>query len=67
MDKDGNGVDLERIYQNQTHAQIHQPHFAPPVKVSMGMVVAPNPNPADIQISMDIHVFRHYVREHKIF
>jgi hypothetical protein len=36
------------------------------MKLSMGMVVAPNPNPPDIQISMDIHVFTHYVHEHNI-
>jgi hypothetical protein len=32
----------------------------------MGMAVAPNPNPPDIRISMDIHVFTHYVHEHNI-
>jgi hypothetical protein len=31
------------------------------MKVSMGMDVAPNPNPPDIRVSMDIHGFTHYV------
>jgi hypothetical protein len=34
------------------------------MKVSMGMDVAPNPNPPDIRISMDIHEFTHYVYHH---
>jgi hypothetical protein len=46
------------IYQNQIHAQIHQPRSAPSTKVSMGMDVAPNPNPLDIRISMDIHAHK---------
>jgi hypothetical protein len=28
------------------------------------MDVTPNQNPTDIQISMDIHVFTHYVNQH---
>jgi hypothetical protein len=31
------------------------------MKVSMDMDVAPNPNPPDIRISMDIHRFTYYV------
>jgi hypothetical protein len=34
------------------------------MKVSMGMDVAPNPNPLDIRISMNIHGFTHYVHHH---
>jgi hypothetical protein len=34
------------------------------MKVSMGMDVAPNPNPPDIRIFMNIHRFTHYVHYH---
>jgi hypothetical protein len=34
------------------------------MKVSMDMDVAPNTNPPDIQISMDIREFTHYVHHH---
>jgi hypothetical protein len=37
------------------------------MKVSVGMDIAPNPNPLYIRISMDIHVFMHYVHEYNIF
>jgi hypothetical protein len=40
--------------------------LCPPTKVSMGMALAPNPNPSDIRISMGIHVFTNYVHEHNI-
>jgi hypothetical protein len=36
----------------------------PTMKVPMAMDAAPNPNPLDIWISMDIHVFTHYVHHH---
>jgi hypothetical protein len=45
-------------------------NLALPIKVSMGVDVAANPDPLDIRISMDIHVFTHYahyVHEHNIF
>jgi hypothetical protein len=42
-----------------------EPHHAPrPTKVSMGMDAAPNLNLLDIWISMDIHMFTHYVLHH---
>jgi hypothetical protein len=34
------------------------------MKLSMGMDVAPDPNPSDIRISMDIQGFTHYVHHH---
>jgi hypothetical protein len=36
----------------------------PAMKVFIGMYVAPNPNPPDIRISMDIHGFTQYVHYH---